>query len=218
MVSSIAATTVTFGGCAIVIRPGGVAWNQHERRTGNKPSGACASGFRPETITPWLPFARVNKLLSGNGPDFFLAHYSQPPIRAQKTHEANECALKSLRPVFAPMKLTEIGVAQIELHLRRRLQQHKRVRRRSGVVELGLLKPTTVHQEFRVLRRILSVAVKKNLCPAKPLRWRGVSGDPERFLPAPLHVLVRTAENRAACSRLSQEHHSDHHGNGAPGL
>jgi integrase len=36
------------------------------------------------------------------------------------------------------------------------------------VVELGLLKPATVHQEFRVLRRILSVAVKKKLCPANP--------------------------------------------------
>ena len=35
-------------------------------------------------------------------------------------------------------------------------------------VELGLLKPTTVHQEFRVLRRIFSVAVKKKLCPANP--------------------------------------------------
>jgi len=31
-----------------------------------------------------------------------------------------------------------------------------------------LLKPATVHQEFRVLRRIFSVAVKKKLCPANP--------------------------------------------------
>ncbi len=104
----------------------------------------------------------------GEWADFFLANYSQPPIRAEKTHEANECALKSLRPVFGPMKITEIGAEQIELHLRQRLQQHKRVRRRSGVVELGLLKPTTVHQELRVLRRIYSVAVKKKLCPANP--------------------------------------------------
>jgi integrase len=35
-------------------------------------------------------------------------------------------------------------------------------------VELGILKPTTVHQEFRVLRRILNVAVRKKLCPANP--------------------------------------------------
>ena len=35
-------------------------------------------------------------------------------------------------------------------------------------MELGILKPTTAHQEFRVLRRIFSVAVKKKLCPANP--------------------------------------------------
>ena len=104
----------------------------------------------------------------GEWADFFLANYSKPPIRAAKTHEANECALKSMRPVFGPMKITEIGATQIEIHLRQRLQAHKRVRRRSGIVELGLLKPTTVHQELRVLRRIFSVAVKKKLCPANP--------------------------------------------------
>ena len=41
--------------------------------------------------------------------DFFLENYSKPPIRAQGTYEVNENALKSLRPVFGPMKLTEIG-------------------------------------------------------------------------------------------------------------
>ena len=35
-------------------------------------------------------------------------------------------------------------------------------------MELGTLKPATVHQEFRVLRRVFSVAVKKKLCPANP--------------------------------------------------
>jgi len=36
------------------------------------------------------------------------------------------------------------------------------------VVELGIIKPTTAHQEFRVLRRVFSVAVKKKLCPVNP--------------------------------------------------
>jgi integrase len=66
------------------------------------------------------------------------------------------------------MKLAEIDATGIEAHLRNRLKQRRRVRRKSGVIELGLLKPATVHQEFRVLRRILSVAVKKKLCPANP--------------------------------------------------
>ncbi len=36
------------------------------------------------------------------------------------------------------------------------------------MVELGHLKATSVHQEFRVLRRIFSVAVKKKLVPSNP--------------------------------------------------
>ena len=99
--------------------------------------------------------------------DLFLEHYSKPPIRAPKTHESNESALKTLKPVFGPMKLNEIDATQIEFHLRR-LQQRRRVCRKDGIVELGTLKPVTVHREFRVLRRILNVAVKKKLCPTNP--------------------------------------------------
>ena len=108
------------------------------------------------------------QLTFGEWADFFIENYSKPPIRAIKTHEVNENALKSLRPVFGSMKLTELDATGIESHIRNRLKQRKRVRRKSGVAELGLLKPSTVHQEFRVLRRILSVAVKKKLCPANP--------------------------------------------------
>jgi integrase len=100
--------------------------------------------------------------------DFFLENYSKPPIRAEGTHEANKNALKTLRPVFGKFKLVDIDATQIEVHLRQRLQQKKRVRRLGGVAELGTVKPTTVHQEFRVLRRILNVAVRKKLCPANP--------------------------------------------------
>jgi hypothetical protein len=100
--------------------------------------------------------------------DFFLVNYSRPPIRAAKTHEANENALKTLRPVFGCSKLLDIEATHIEFHLRMRLQQKRRVRRKSGYFELGTLKATSVHQEFRVLRRIFSVAVKKKLIPINP--------------------------------------------------
>jgi integrase len=100
--------------------------------------------------------------------DLFLEHYSTPPIRAPKTHESNETALKTLRPAFGSMKLIEIDATQIEFHLRSRLKQRRRVHRKDGIVELDTLKPATVHQEFRVLRRIFNVAVKKKLCPANP--------------------------------------------------
>src|SRR5277367_1935443 len=62
--------------------------------------------------------------------DFFLVNYSKPPIRAAKTHEANENALKTLRPVFGKSKLLDIDATQIEFHLRVRLQQKRHVRRR----------------------------------------------------------------------------------------
>jgi integrase len=67
------------------------------------------------------------------------------------------------------MKLSGIDAMQIEHHLRLRLRSRKTVRRKSGVVELPkTVKATTVHQEFRVLRRVFSVAVKKKLLAANP--------------------------------------------------
>lgn len=108
------------------------------------------------------------QLLFNEWADFFLENYSKPPIRAAATHEANRNALKSLRPVFGLMKLADIEATEIEVHLRRRLEQKKRVRRKAGIAELGTVRPTTVHQEFRVLRRIFNVAVKKKLCPVNP--------------------------------------------------
>jgi integrase len=116
-----------------------------------------------------LDAVRKGKHLTfGEWADFFLENYSKPPIRAEATHEANKNALKTLRPVFGPIKLADIDATEIEVHLRRRLQQKKRVRRKAGVAELGTVKPTTVHQEYRVLRRMLNVAVRKKLCPANP--------------------------------------------------
>jgi len=84
------------------------------------------------------------------------------------THQANIVALKHLKPEFDNQRLSEIDADQIEGYLRSRLRQRNRVRTVTGYRELGIVKPTTVHQEFRVLRRIFSVAVKKKLCPVNP--------------------------------------------------
>ena len=54
------------------------------------------------------------------------------------------------------------------IHAWKALRGLRRSWRKFGVIEPGLLKPATVHQGFRVLRRIFSVAVKKKLCPASP--------------------------------------------------
>jgi len=100
--------------------------------------------------------------------DYFLENYSAPPIRTKATHVANMAALRTLRPAFRSRTLADIDSAAIEEHLRNRLRQRRIVHRKEGTVELGLVKPTTVHQEFRVLRRLFAVAVKRKLCASNP--------------------------------------------------
>ena len=111
---------------------------------------------------------RGQRLTFDEWADFFLEHYSQPPFRSVKTHAANQNALKQLKPVFGVQTLSAIGAEDVEEYLRRRLRQQKRVKTRAGYRELGLLKPATVHQEFRVLRRVLNVAVRKKFAAANP--------------------------------------------------
>jgi len=100
--------------------------------------------------------------------DSFLENYSKPPIRAQKTHEANQRCATHLKAAFTGNKLVELTADAIEDYLRRRLRQRVRVKLAQGYREKGVLKSSTVHQEFRVLRRMLNVAVRKKLLPANP--------------------------------------------------
>ena len=100
--------------------------------------------------------------------DSFLENYSKPPIRAQKTHEANMRCATHLKAAFPGRKLVDITADAIEDYLRRRLRQRVRVKLACGYREKGVLKSTTVHQEFRVLRRMLNVAVRKKLLAANP--------------------------------------------------
>jgi integrase len=100
--------------------------------------------------------------------DFFLENYSKPPMRAEKTHEANERAGRHLKEEFGNRSIREITADDIELYLRRRLQAHVQIKTAAGVVQKDRLKPATVHQELRVLRRMLNVAVRKKLLPANP--------------------------------------------------
>jgi integrase len=100
--------------------------------------------------------------------DFFLENYSKPPMRAEKTHEANERVCRHLKEAFGDRSIREISADDIELYLRRRLQARVQIKTRAGVVQKDRLKPATVHQELRVLRRMLNVAVRKKLLPANP--------------------------------------------------
>lgn len=57
---------------------------------------------------------------------------------------------------------------EIELYLCDRLRQRVHFKTGTGYREGHLIKPTTVHQELRVLRRILNVAVRKGLLTSNP--------------------------------------------------
>jgi integrase len=104
----------------------------------------------------------------GEWADFFLENYSKPPLRAESTHEINVRVTKHLKPVFGMSKLVDITADKIELYLRRRLRQRIRIKFALGYREGGVLQAATVHQEFRVFRRMLNVAVRKKLLLANP--------------------------------------------------
>ncbi|HKW61288.1 MAG TPA: tyrosine-type recombinase/integrase [Candidatus Acidoferrum sp.] len=100
--------------------------------------------------------------------DFFLENYSKPPVRAEKTHQVNLRVVKHLKNAFAACKLVDITADDIELYLRDRLRKTVRIKTAFGYRDKGVLKPTTVHQELRVFRRMLNVAVRKKLLQANP--------------------------------------------------
>src|SRR5712671_5174137 len=107
-------------------------------------------------------------LAFGQWADFFLENYSKPPVRAEKTHEANERCTKHLKAAFGAGRLVDITADSIDLYLRERLRQRVRIKAKLGYKQLGAIKSTTIHQEFRVLRRMLNVAVHKKLLQANP--------------------------------------------------
>lgn len=116
-----------------------------------------------------LDVVRKGESLSfGQWADFFLENYSKPPLRAARTHQINQRAAKHLKSAFGTSGLVEITADHIELYLRDRLRQRIRIKSSLGVREGNVLQPATVHQEFRVLRRMLNVAVRKKLLPANP--------------------------------------------------
>jgi integrase len=107
-------------------------------------------------------------LCFGEWVDFFLENYSKPPVRQPGTHFANLRCVQHLKKAFATRRLIDVGPDEIEHYLRDRLRQHVRIKTGEGYIERGLLKPTTVHQEMRVLRRMLNVAVRKRLLTSNP--------------------------------------------------
>ena len=104
----------------------------------------------------------------GEWADFFLENYSKPPVRQPGTHSANLRCVQHLKKAFATRRLIDVGPDEIELYLRERLRQRVKIRVGKAYREEGLLKATTVHQELRVLRRMLNVAVRRRLLTSNP--------------------------------------------------
>jgi len=108
-------------------------------------------------------------LLFGKWTVHFMENYSKPPFRTIKTHVANDRAIKHLNRTFSSRALASITADDIELYLRDRIRQRIRIKTRLGFGEgRRMVKPTTVHQELRVLRRMLNVAVRKKLILSNP--------------------------------------------------
>jgi integrase len=70
--------------------------------------------------------------------------------------------------VFGTQTLPNITAEEIECYLRDILLQRVRISTSLGFVEHGLVKPATVHQEFRILQRMFNVAVRKKFLAANP--------------------------------------------------
>jgi site-specific recombinase XerD len=157
---------------------------------------------------------RKGEVLSfGEWSDSFLDNFSKPPIRAAKTHGANIRCVAHLKAAFAGRKLVDLTADAIEQYLRDRLEQRVCVRTNGGYREKGRLKSSTIHQEFRVLRRILNIAVRKKLLAANPCSWvefpvaaKGL------FRP---HYVTWSEQERIECSRprISAQCRADHYGN-----
>lgn len=111
---------------------------------------------------------RGRDLTFGEWSEFYLENFSKPPFRAPKTHGVNHRAIKHLRTMFETIILADISADAIEQYLRGRLERRVMIKTKAGFVEKSVLKPSTVHQELRVLRRMLNVAVRKKLLFANP--------------------------------------------------
>ncbi|HEV2495697.1 MAG TPA: phage integrase SAM-like domain-containing protein [Terriglobia bacterium] len=116
-----------------------------------------------------LPIILSSKNLTFNEwARWFLEKRSKPPSRAPKTHEQNLNAVKFLGPVFGTTRLSDITPEAIEDYIERRLNEGRRIRTKLALLHRGKVKPATVHQEFRVLRRMLNLAVKRKKLKSNP--------------------------------------------------
>ena len=106
----------------------------------------------------------------GQWADWFLERRSKPPFRSDGNHQQNLNAMKFLGPVFGDVALSDLTAERIEDYLAERLRSGRRVHTKRGLELRGTIKPATVHQEFRILSHMLTVAVKQKRLSDNPCR------------------------------------------------
>jgi predicted nuclease of restriction endonuclease-like (RecB) superfamily len=113
----------------------------------NPPLGLILCSEKNEAVAHYALGNLHNKVLS-----------SQYKLALPDEKELAEEIAKT-RAAFGAGRLVDITADSIDLYLRERLRQRVRIKAKLGYKQLGAIKSTTVHQEFRVLRRMLNVAV-----------------------------------------------------------
>jgi integrase len=117
---------------------------------------------------------RLPAILSGKNltfdewTDWLLEKRSKPPYRSEKTHQQNLNAAKLLHPIFGATRLSEITPEAVEDYIDTRLTEGRRIHTKFGLIRRGRIKPATVHQEFRVLRHMLNVAIRQKKLEINP--------------------------------------------------
>src|SRR5580704_19225657 len=96
-----------------------------------------------------------------------LLHLTQA-YRIRRSSRGSLVCRKHLKATFGATRLLDVTADSVDMYLRERLRAPVVVKMKLGYKELRIVKSTTVHLEFRVLRRMLNVAVRKKLLAANP--------------------------------------------------
>jgi hypothetical protein len=143
----------------------------------------------------------------------FLENYSKPPLRSPKTHEANARAVKHLVKAFGDQKLADLTTDAIEGYLRYRSRQRAKWKTKGGIVEKGVLKPSTVHPGAAGASAYPQRCGAQEAAAVESVLGRRVPGRGERVVPAALRLVVGAAADRGGAAELLAQRRSRYHGN-----
>jgi hypothetical protein len=145
-----------------------VSGNQRTRKIGRRPSGNLRERLQARDDRILDIVRKGEQIQFSDWVDFFLENYSKPPIRAEKTHQRTSVRVGTSRRRLASGRLATSRRMTLSTIFGGGFRRGVQFKTAAGVIQKDRLKPATVHQELRVLRRMLNVAVRKKLLPANP--------------------------------------------------